>query len=84
MRKQLLDLAGSLRRPPKRPRPDQALDRVVVKGHCTIFQVARQRYSAFEAVIQGFGRRRSLGHTFALGKHPLMQLFSDGHRCFLT
>lgn len=38
-----------------RPRPDQVLHLVVVDGHSTIFQVARQRYPAFEAVIQSLG-----------------------------
>lgn len=32
------------------------LDLVVVDGYRSIFQVARQRYPAFEAVIQGYGR----------------------------
>lgn len=49
-------------RTPKRPRPDQVLDLVVVDGHGTIFQVARQRYPAFEAVIEGLGRARSVAH----------------------
>lgn len=71
-------------RPPKRPWPDQVLDLVVVDGHSTVFQVARQRYSAFEAVIQSLGRGRTLRHEFTLGQHPLMQLFSDGHGCFLA
>jgi len=96
MRKQLLDLTGSLRRQPRQnifeisirimpidargldqahdcsrplaaaqrpskqpvrlpkpPRPDQVLDLVVVDGHSTILQVARQRCPAFKAVIQG-------------------------------
>ncbi len=68
----------------RRSRPDQVLDLVVVDGHSTIFQVARQRYPAFEAVIQGLCRSRALGHKLALGLHPLMQFFSDGHGCFLT
>lgn len=38
-------------RPPKRPLPDQVLCLVVVDEHSTIFQVAHQRYPAFEPVI---------------------------------
>ena len=53
-------------------------------GHSTIFQVARQRYPAFKAVIQGLGRGRTFGHKFTLSQHPLMQFFSDGHRRFLA
>lgn len=71
-------------RPPKRPGPDQVLDLIVVDGRSTIFQVARQRYSAFEAVIQSLGRGRTLRHKFTLSQHPLMQLLSDGHRRFLA
>lgn len=58
-------------RPPKRPWPDQVLDLVIVDGPCTIFQVARQRYPAFRAVIQG------LDQCFALpaGPFPTKVLF---------
>ena len=37
-------------RSPKRPRPDQVLELVVVDVHSTIFQVARERCPAFMAV----------------------------------
>jgi hypothetical protein len=67
-----------------RPWPDQVLDLVVVDGHSTIFQVARQRYPAFEAVVQSLGRGGTLRHKFTLGQHQPMQLFSDGHGCTLT
>ena len=40
----------------KCPRPDLVLDRIVVYGHSPIFQVARQRHPALQAVIQGLGR----------------------------
>ncbi|WP_213879046.1 hypothetical protein [Pseudomonas sp. dw_358] len=37
-----------------------------------IFQIARQRYPAFQTVIQGFGSRRSVGYEFAMGQHPIV------------
>lgn len=43
-------------RTPERPWPYLVLDLIVIDGHSPIVQVARQRYPAFQAVIEGFGR----------------------------
>lgn len=38
------------------PWPYLVLDLIVVDGHSPIVQVARQRYPALQAVLEGFGR----------------------------
>ncbi len=43
-------------RAPECPWPYLVLDLIVGDGHSHIVQVARQRYPAFQAVIEGFGR----------------------------
>jgi hypothetical protein len=50
-------------------------------GHSTILEIARQRYPAFEAVIQRFRDGRSLRHKLPLGDHPGMKCVDD-RRCF--
>lgn len=55
-----------------------------VDWHSTIFQVARQRYPAFKAVIQGFGRGRTLGYRPLLteeaitGERPCWPIAASG------
>lgn len=41
---------------------DLVLDLVVVDGHSAVIQIARQRYPAFEAVIQGSMRITGRAH----------------------
>lgn len=53
-------------RTPKRPRPNGVFDWVIVDGHGTIIQVARQRYPALQALLQGLGRSRAFWHKLAL------------------
>ncbi|OAE13265.1 hypothetical protein AZH11_07280 [Pseudomonas simiae] len=54
---------------------------VVIDGHSTVIEIARQRYPALEAVIQRLGDGRSLRHKLPLGDHPGMKCVDD-RRCF--
>jgi hypothetical protein len=54
---------------------------VIVDGHSTVIQIARQRYPAFKVVIQGFGDGCPLGHMLPLSDHPGMK-YIDDRRCF--
>lgn len=65
-------------------RPDLLLDVVVVNGHAAIVQVACERSPAFQAVVQGFGRAGTIGHTHSLGQHPGVQLIGKRLGLFLS
>lgn len=59
-------------RAPKSPRPDLVLAPVVIDGHSTVIEIARQRNPALKAVIQRLGDGRSLRHKLPPGDHPGM------------
>ncbi len=50
---------------------------VIIDGHSTVIEIARQRYPAFEAVIQRLGDGRTLRHKLTLGDHPGMKCVGD-------
>ena len=53
---------------PERNGPDLVLDPVVADGHAAVVDVVRERSPALEAVVDGAGDARAVGH---LGAHPL-------------
>jgi hypothetical protein len=56
---------------------------IIVNGYSPIIEIARQRYPAFEALIQGLSDGRSLRHKLSLGDHPGMKGIDDWHCFFL-
>lgn len=58
---------------PDGDRPDLVLDPVVVDRQFTVVDVARQRRPAVQAVADGLGSGRSVGHLLAVLYQPLMQ-----------
>jgi hypothetical protein len=55
-------------------RTDTALDPVIIDGQIAVIDVAGQRLPMFEAVVDRFGDRRSVGHFPALTRQPLAQM----------
>jgi len=57
----------------QRDRPDLVLDPVVVNGQFAIIDLTRQRFPAFEAVVDRLGGGRPIGHQLPLLDQPLLQ-----------
>lgn len=55
------------------PKVGSGLYPIIVNGYGAIIEIARQRRTAFEAVIQSFTDRRAVVHDLVLGDHPGMQ-----------
>ena len=58
--------------------PDLVLDPVVVHGQLPVIDEARQRSPAAQAVIERFGRCRTIGQLLPVQCHPFMQRIEDG------
>ena len=72
------------RKQPVRPadgnRPDLTLHAVVVRRQVAVVDEPRQRFSVLQAVVDGLGCRRSVGHELPLLAEPLVQCLSDRAR----
>ena len=58
--------------------PDLVFDPVVVHGQLPVIDEARQRSPAAQAVIERFGRCRTIGQLLPVQCHPFMQRIEDG------
>ena len=70
--------------PPGGNRANAVLDSVVVDRHLTIGEIMDERGPASQAVIDGFCRRRTIGHLLPSPFEPDFEFIEDRFGLFLT